>query len=847
LNVYVFDTDADAVILDYGLDLLSLGRRHPQADLLASADIRMGLINTGVLLLRNTPWMRRFLHQWWYGPHSMPGSADDDSSISSASSTSSASWRNVCDQDAFDRLYAHYTNTWTPESPRMSDKVKVLPMDALNSHPPAMVHQRPESAVLHLMGEHTALRRELFRKAWTNVCAARSGGILPLQLGLKREVLLNYARVIYGDAVQTLLATQQQLAEQDGTSESLLLSQLQVAEKEHGNKDKDLEDGMLTLIVQPLEELSRAAHHLCDALHHLHAVTSDPSFREEEVQLRQRIFQLVMDRTDAAKTAILTLTQQANRTRNAINKHEEDPAAEVPSSDFFLSLAQTMRQRQAMLSVQVQLLKRAAEAGNDLFGAEGDPAEKIKAAVVVLDILDQLEAQVDQHSKHVPKHMQALMHQSLGVLQHALSSSRRDPTDADADAAAPMLAGELSAAHLREAYKHLKTSVALFEAIEKLPNASSEDSSTLMEASRSLQLLAGVTCSLGRYVEGTRRWDEALSHARRSLKGIEIGVRYDNLAVALYNAAVCHYTAGDASAVEELLSEALTIIEGSAGGSTAEEGTEQELSTYHLKKHVLDLRAMNIEQEANSPSSPTVITASASPLAAGAKKEETPAGLMRPVQDPVTGRVTYVRKGQEVGEKMTEQEEEEEEEEWVECELDEPCDEFEIEVGVEIEREVSAAAKAKEFISKSAAQPLLHDYNEQSNHHHASTPADKTIDLSEDPLAGVDVEGMSEEDIAELREVRQRYARYARQEQQQHLQVQQSESTDDAAYTSKDMPPPVTTQQHHSAAVTSTATPLSDPLAKLTDQLERLISIHAQQGLLIEQLTFEIRALREQL
>ena len=194
MNGYVFDTDADALILDYGLDLLSLGRRHPQADLLASADIRMGLINTGVLLLRNTPWMRRFLHHWWYGPHSMPGSVDDDSSISSASSSSSASWRNVCDQDAFDRLYAHYTNTWTPESPCMSDKVKVLPMDALNSHPPAMVHQRPDSAVLHLMGEHTALRRELFRKAWTNVCAARSGGILPLQLGLKREVLLNYAR-----------------------------------------------------------------------------------------------------------------------------------------------------------------------------------------------------------------------------------------------------------------------------------------------------------------------------------------------------------------------------------------------------------------------------------------------------------------------------------------------------------------------------------------------------------------------------------------------------------------------------------------------------------------------------
>lgn len=183
-------TDADAVVLDFGLDLLGLGRQYPQADLLASADIRMGLINTGVLLLRNTPWMRRFLHQWWYGPHSVPG----DALLDASSSSSGAAWRQVCDQDAFDRLYTHYTNTWAPGDPRVSEKVKVLPMDALNSHPPAMVHQRPESSVLHLMGEHTALRRELFRRAWGNVCAARSGGVLPLQLGLKREVLLSYAR-----------------------------------------------------------------------------------------------------------------------------------------------------------------------------------------------------------------------------------------------------------------------------------------------------------------------------------------------------------------------------------------------------------------------------------------------------------------------------------------------------------------------------------------------------------------------------------------------------------------------------------------------------------------------------
>ncbi len=429
----------------------------------------------------------------------------------------------------------------------------------------------------------------------------------------------------------------------------------------------------------------------------------------------------------------------------------------------------------SVIMVEVQLLKRAAESGNDLFGAEGNPAEKIQVAVVVLDILNQLEAQVDDHSKHVPMHMQALMHQSLGVLQHSLSS-RSDPSDV---AATPMLAGELSAAHLREAHKHLKTSVALFEAIKKLPTASSsEDSSTLMEASRSLQLLAGVTCSLGRYVEGTRRWEEALSHARRSLKGIEMGVRYDNLAVALYNAAVCHHSAGGASAAEKLLSEALTIIETSAGGTSAEEGTGQELSTYHLKKHVLNLLAINKEQlsplvataskqkATPAASSPITATASVSSLFVAEEriKEETPGGgLMRPVQDPVTGRVTYVRKVPEAAVKTTKQtndekegKEGEEEEEWVECELDEPCDEFEVEIEVEI-----AATTAEDAAVKSSSQTLLQDQEIK-----LLTQVGETIDLSEDPLAGVDVEGMSAEDIAELREVRQRYARYTGQQQQ---------------------------------------------------------------------------------
>lgn len=131
-------TDADAVVLDFGLSVDELGALYPGADLLASADIRMGLINTGVLVLRNTPWMRLFLHHWWYGPHSTPEL--ESGGGSSEAAEASRQWRSVCDQDAFDRLYSLYAQVAGPPDPdspyRISDKVKVLAMDAINSHPP---------------------------------------------------------------------------------------------------------------------------------------------------------------------------------------------------------------------------------------------------------------------------------------------------------------------------------------------------------------------------------------------------------------------------------------------------------------------------------------------------------------------------------------------------------------------------------------------------------------------------------------------------------------------------------------------------------------------------------------
>ena len=148
---------------------------------------------------------------------------------------------------------------------------------------------------------------------------------------------------------------------------------------------------------------------------------------------------------------------------------------------------------------------------------------------------------VDESSRVVPMHMKALMHQNLGVLHYDLSMSFADADGGDdasfypppdSSSSSSITALEFSKAHLHQSYDHLKSSVALFD--EYLQN--STESSTLMEVSHSMQLWAGVACTMKRYRDGTKLWDRAISHAYHSLQGIKQGVRYDNLAAVLYNA-----------------------------------------------------------------------------------------------------------------------------------------------------------------------------------------------------------------------------------------------------------------------------------------------------------------------
>lgn len=616
-------------------------------------------------------------------------------------------------------------------------------------------------------------------------------------------------RVIYGEAVQKSLNAAQNV------TVTCVVEQERAGDITGKVLSEEEEEGRLqALLVFPLQELSKAAHHLCDILHHLHSATVEEVYSKEEVQLRRSVFDLVLERVNQTKGIVSAFTEYLHTAHAALEALGDGNASipeppmmivnesdeELKVAELVLRAAETARWRRSLLGVHVQLLKRAAEAGNDLFGAESAPVDKLRIATTVLGILDELEKQVDEQSRHVPTHMRALMHQSLGVLEHSMAQNPQTlfvHSNPSQKAVKIKLDEEMASVHLREAYKHFKTSVSLFSTLDSLANSYAQDGSTLMEVSRSLQLLAGVTCSLGRFSEGTHRWEGAIAHARRSLKGIELGVRFDNLAVVLYNAAVCLSSAGDSRRVEELLAEAARIVDSSVNGGSGDGS---------LRRYILDLRAKNAGSlslattagEKGLPAQDVVVNFK--PLINTAKN----VGVMRSVVDPATGQVTYVRTKASISTMMATapapEAAEEAEEEWVECELDEACDEYEVVVDAPM---VAGAPSAP-------------------------PPADEDADV----LLGIDIEDMTEEDVQELRETRQRYARQHKKSEQRKYQ-QEAEQAENEFLADQQARRP-----------TPSPLPAADVLLKLETQLLTLEATHQQQGRLIDELKEELQALR---
>lgn len=178
---YIMWIDADVAILDMGLRIEDVVAQHPAAHLWSSAEHAGSttLINSGTLIVRVSTLAKQILKAWWqFGDRSL-----------------------FSDQEQFDVLYTYCEKRWAAALQRkpypdtkaldaagvahakalegvapfdIHDAVVILPPDALNSDPPAMTQQRPHNQILHLMGEHTAYRKRVFRTGLQELCRFRN-------------------------------------------------------------------------------------------------------------------------------------------------------------------------------------------------------------------------------------------------------------------------------------------------------------------------------------------------------------------------------------------------------------------------------------------------------------------------------------------------------------------------------------------------------------------------------------------------------------------------------------------------------------------------------------------------
>lgn len=527
---YLVWIDADAIILDFDLRIEKICEQFPHADLIASSDIRMGLINTGFLILRNNAWASHFLSRWW----------------------TVADRSTVCDQDAFDILFSVYADEEKQQKISSDSKysifsrIKILPMETLNSHPPAMKYQQPSNQVVHLMGEHTSMRVTSFRHALSSICNHSRGSKLPPQLGLTRSFLQETALLVYENETRHWMDT--------------------CSKNECG--------------VAEFEELSKSAHHLCDVL----TLQGSPSAHEKILVLRRDIF------------VKLTANLQKMTT----------------GSDGYVPVTLEL----------LHLLKRAAEAGNDLFFAATVVEEKKSVANKVLVILQDLLNSVADVSKHVPLHMMALMYQSLGKLDYQFAIEIN------------VLGAEANADHiwqrklsyLRSAQSSLRRSVVLFDSInlkydqssnrEHLESIQNLAAALCIEATEAKSLLFGnsnvasdhsLQESMNNFDEALLIWIRAVEKARLNMRGVEVGIDFDTLASVLHNSAVCHFHADQLSVAHAHVSEALMVRSqiNEYQGKLATESPTVDLSSGLLSTIERQLSHLNSRLDTSSQSEPT--------------------------------------------------------------------------------------------------------------------------------------------------------------------------------------------------------------------------------------------------
>lgn len=155
--------DSDLIVLNFELDFLALSRSNLLADVIVSRDVEPlnGMINTGCMIVRSTPWALAFFDEWWNSTDRVNG----------------------MDQHVFDLVYRRRLNdihcNKTNDSQSISDsaqcvatKIAILAPHALNSQIPARKHQEENHKVLHLAGESSIVRTHIFKLAFSDLCRA---------------------------------------------------------------------------------------------------------------------------------------------------------------------------------------------------------------------------------------------------------------------------------------------------------------------------------------------------------------------------------------------------------------------------------------------------------------------------------------------------------------------------------------------------------------------------------------------------------------------------------------------------------------------------------------------------
>ncbi len=168
---YVVWMDADLIVVDFEFKVEDIVSQYPDKDILLSTDPHpeeiFSLVNTGFVIVKNTPTAKAFLREWW-------GDRGDRL----------RGW----DQHAFTKLYMNGNND---DNKSFKDAVQLLAPDAVNTHRPATTYHQLHNPVLHMIGSVLRHRKEIFSTGLKSLCLASDIKSLPAQLGLTREALVD--------------------------------------------------------------------------------------------------------------------------------------------------------------------------------------------------------------------------------------------------------------------------------------------------------------------------------------------------------------------------------------------------------------------------------------------------------------------------------------------------------------------------------------------------------------------------------------------------------------------------------------------------------------------------------